>query len=468
MTTLYRTILVAGLLATASLADMDSQRMQRDIRIMEGVLGNENLYYDVPNGADFHARGLYLDGYGVFFVASGPSPGAERWDKSLSKGELLAAVRDLLAEFLGDYAGTIGQIDQDDRITVCYQPKWPPRPAIADTVSFDLFKQVEAIPELRGSRFDFKELVVAVAVPDSLKKFHFSIDDEQIPTIAKAREYHFSIDDEQIATIAKAREYLQKSLEKLVAMGQIDKSLAEAVGEADSPVKVYVRFYNKHSAAIAATVKKSAIDAFREGRIDSATFRQRIAFAEYKDLRKIDIMAGILDQAFRHDSYPPWSRIQRTLGMYQPDVGALFFMSDPLRVANLCPAPPSKPTSSKPSPTTARPSTKSRPMSTSSSNIALVGRLIFCRVMNPKSSNIIQIRLTFCRSLNPPLTPTPVATWTSMLLAKRRCGKHGKYGKHMSLPNTPKTYLPISIRLYGQQRGYRGYRPRGFAPPVGS
>ena len=316
MTTLY--ILVAGFMATASLADIDPQRMQRDIRIMEGVLGNENLYYYVPDGANFRARGLYLDGYGVLFVAAGPASGVERWDKALSQEELLTITRDLLAEFLGDYAGTIGQLDQDDRITVCYQPKWPPRPAVADTVSFDLSKQVEAIPELRGSRFDFKELVVAV--PDSLNaKFHFSIDDEQIPTIAKAREY------------------LQESLEKLVAGGQIDKSLAEAVGEADSPVKVYVRFYNKHSAAIAATVKKSAIDAFREGRTDSATFRQRIAFAEYGDLRKIDIMAGILDQVFRHDSYPPWSRIQRTLGMYQPDVGALFFLSDPIRVANPLP-----------------------------------------------------------------------------------------------------------------------------------
>ena len=321
MTTLYCAILVAGFMATASLADMDLQRMQRDIRIMEGVLANENLYYDVPDGANFRARGLYLDGYGVLFVAAGPASGTERWDKKLSQEELLAATRDLLAEFLGDYAGTIGQLDQDDQITVCYQPKWPPRPAVADTVSFDLSKQVEAIPELRGSRFDFKELVVAV--PDSLKKLHF--------------KFHFSIDDEQIATIAKAREYLQESLEKLVARGQIDKSLAEAVGEADSPVKVHVRFYNLHSAAIAATVKKSAIDAFREGRIDSATFRQRIAFAEYGDLRKIDIMAGILDQAFRQDSYPPWSRIQRTLGMYQPDVGALFFLSDPMRVANPLP-----------------------------------------------------------------------------------------------------------------------------------
>ena len=319
MTTLYCAILVAGFMATASLADMDPQSMRRDIRIMEGVLSNENLYYDVPDGANFRARGLYLDGYGVLFVAAGPASGMERWDKKLSQAELLAITRDLLAEFLGDYAGTIGQLDQDDRITVCYQPKWPPRPAVADTVSFDLFKQAEAIPGLRGSRFDFKELVVVVAVPDTLKKVYFPINDEQI------------------ATIAKAREYLQESLEKLVASGQIDKSLAEAVGEADSPVKVHVRFYNLHSAAIAATVKKSAIDAFREGRTDSATFRQRIAFVEYGDLRKIDIMAGILDQAFRDGSYPPWSRIQRTLGMYQPDVGALFFISDPIRVANPLP-----------------------------------------------------------------------------------------------------------------------------------
>ena len=121
MTTLYRAILVAGFMATASLADIDSQRMQRDIRIMEGILSNQNLYYDVPDGAHFHASGLYLDGYGVLFVAAGPAPGVERWDKSLSQEELLATTHDLLAEFLGTYAGIIGQLDPDDRIAVCYQ-----------------------------------------------------------------------------------------------------------------------------------------------------------------------------------------------------------------------------------------------------------------------------------------------------------------------------------------------------------
>ena len=70
MTSLYRAILVAGFMATASLADIDPQRMQRDIRIMEGVLAN--LYHDAPDQANFHTRGLHLDGYGVLFLAAEP------------------------------------------------------------------------------------------------------------------------------------------------------------------------------------------------------------------------------------------------------------------------------------------------------------------------------------------------------------------------------------------------------------
>ena len=321
MTTLYRAILVAGFMATASLADIDSQRMQRDIRIMEGVLSNENLYYDVPDGANFRARGLYLDGYGVLFVAAGPAPGVERWDKSLSQEELLAAIRDLIAEFLGNYAGTIGQLDPDDRITVCYQPTSSRRVIrlqdLSDTTFFDLTKQVEAIPELRERRFDFKELVV-------------------MRGDARRRTHYFNIDDEQIATIAEALAFL----EEMAADDQDNKSAVEAVreamSEADSPVKVHVRGHTFRPAAeaaslITATTKKSAIDAFRAGRIDSATFRQRIAFAEQEDPKKIDIMAGILDQVLEQEhGQLSWPRIQRTLGMYQPDVGALFFIRAPM------------------------------------------------------------------------------------------------------------------------------------------
>ena len=322
MTTLYRAILAAGFMATASLADIDAdidpQRMQRDIRIMEGVL--VNLYHDAPDQANFHARGLHLDGYGMLFLAAEPRLMEEIRDNSLSRRKWTALNRDLLAEFLGNYAGTIGQLNKDDRITVCYLPK--PRDnmlSLHDPVhfmSFDLTNQTEPIAELRDEeRFDTK--ILKVTYPDSVWSYI---------TIFEARDP--TPTDEHIATIGEAREFL----EKWVAEGKIDTSramLVRKIGEADSPVKVHILGLTSQPAALAATVKKSAIDAFREGRIDSATFRQRIAFSEYEDSKKIDIMAGIFDQVVGHDQLP-LIHTQRTLGMYQPGVGALFFIRTPV------------------------------------------------------------------------------------------------------------------------------------------
>ena len=327
MTTLYRAILVAGFMATASLADMDSQRMQRDIRIMEGVLAN--LYHDAPDQANFHTRGLHLDGYGVLFLAAEPRLMEEIGDHSLSRKKLTALNHDLLAEFLGNYAGTIGQIKKNDRITVCYLPK--PKDNLVSlrdpvqAISFDLTNQIEPIAELRDEgRFDTK--ILKVIYPDSVWSYS---------TIFLAGEP--SRTDEHIATIGEAREFLENQ----VAGGKIDKSramLIRKIGEADSPVKVHILGLTDPPAALAVTVKKSAIDAFREGRIDSVAFRQRIAFSEYEDSKKIDIMAGIFDQVVGHDQLP-LMHTQRTLGMYQPGVGALFFIRTPVSLFPRLPSP---------------------------------------------------------------------------------------------------------------------------------
>ena len=332
MTTLYCAILVAGFMATASLADIDAdidlQRMQRDIRIMEGVLGH--LYHDAPDRANFQVRGLHLDGHGMLFLVAEPRI-RERGDNSLSRRKWLAINRDLLAEFLGNYAGTIGQLDKDDQITVCYQPKpleeigalRAPNPV--GTVSFDLTNQIEPIAELREEgRFDTK--ILKVIYPDSVWSY---------TTIFLSGEP--SLTDEHIATIGEAREFLEKG----VAEGKIDESramLIRKIGEADSPVKVHILGFTDRPAAFAATAKKSAIDAFRKGRIDSATFRQRIAFSEYEDSRKIDIMAGIFDQVVGHDQFP-LAHTQRTLGMYQPDIGAIFFIRTPVSLFPRLPRP---------------------------------------------------------------------------------------------------------------------------------
>jgi len=331
MTSLYCAILVAGFMTTASLADIDPQRMQRDIRIMEGVLAN--LYHDAPDQANFHTRGLHLDGYGMLFLAAEPRLMEEIRDNSLSRRKWTALNRDLLAEFLGNYAGTIGQLNKDDRVTVCYLPKprensvsLPPRDPV-HFVSFDLTNQLEPIAELRDEgRFDTK--ILMVTYPDSVWSYI---------TIFEAREP--SPTDEHIATIGEAREFL----EKRVAEGKIDTSramLVRKIGKADSPVKVHVLGLTSRPAALAATVKKSAINAFREGRIDSITFHQRIAFSEYgnSNSKKIDIMAGIFDQVVGHNQLP-LIHTQRTLGMYQPGVGALFFIRTPVSLFPRLPSP---------------------------------------------------------------------------------------------------------------------------------
>ena len=349
MTTLY--ILVAGFMATASFADVNPQRMQRDIRIMEGVLGNLYLYLDAHDPTDSFSRGLYLDGYGVLFLTEGSWPRQAHpgisvaWDeKGVKHLELksgapssyeksLAEIHDLLAEFLGDYAGIIGQLDPDDRITVCYQLARPSGleglehfftdgyTVSADSMSFDLTKQIEAIMPMavpREGSFDFEKLVLTFG--DSVSFFDT---------------------DKQVAAITRLRKRLEEAAaesEVKAAAVVVGDSLLADVEEADVPShgSIVARVHGltpRHrrttaaASIITATAKKSAIDAFREGRIDSATFRQRITFSEHTDSKKIDIMAGILDRVSGHEHHPLVGT-QRTLGMYQPDLGALFLIGD--------------------------------------------------------------------------------------------------------------------------------------------
>lgn len=356
MNTLY--ILVAGCIATASFADIDPRRMQRDIRIMEGVLGN--LYLDAPDPTS-SARGLYLDGYGVLFLTEGSQPMqahpsmSAAWDEKgvkflefrsgdpSSDEKSLAESHALLVEFLGNYAGIIGQLNPDDRITVCYQLHPPSGLASSleniadgltfsvDSVSFDLTKQIEAIMPIvvpGEGAFDFEKLVLTFG--DSVSFFDT---DKQVAAITRLRK--------RVEEAAA----LRKRIEEVAAEGEVKRVVAvfsdtlfADVAGADTPARGTIvvqvdgltpQHIRTTAAAslITATAKKSAIDAFREGRIDSTTFRQRIAFSEHTDSKKIAITAGILDQVSGHDHHPLVGT-QRTLGMYQPDLGALFFIGD--------------------------------------------------------------------------------------------------------------------------------------------
>ena len=350
MTTLYCAILVAGFMATASLAEVNPQRMQRDIRIMEGVLGNLYHDHDAPDPTYLSSRGLYLDGYGVLFFIQGSWPGKEypsiavAWDEKgvkfveLKSGDpssyekSLAESHNLLAEFLGNYAGIIGQLDPDDRITVCYQH--PRSGGLArgleninitdsftfgaktetDSASFDLTKQIEAIMPMAMSSEKF-----VLTFGDSVSFFNT---DKQVAAITRLRKrLEGATEGEVKATVEVVGDSLHADVAE-AAMSSHGSVVPRVLGR--SPL-------GRRAAAaaplITATAKKSAIDAFREGRIDSATFRQRIAFSKRTDSKKIAIMAGILDQVLGQDQHSLIGN-RRTLGMYQPNLGTLFFINE--------------------------------------------------------------------------------------------------------------------------------------------
>ena len=348
------TILFAGLFATASPADVDTQRMQRDLRIMEGVLGD--LQSAAPDAIDFHTRGLHLDGYGVLFLAEGPLsddnehafsrawtddqgrnkivhkiaiaksaakaaaqpgtfPSAEQTGK---REKSLKKVRDMLGEFLGNYAGSIGQLNKNDRITVLYKPQ-------NNLFPFPIAHG--AITAMDDIDIDIETIAAAINTAGVEDAIGTSIDSMIHRQLAEA-----DIEGQIDSLLQHVRRESKDKDVRVIVKGMAGHP-ARAQGE-NEDVQVVVKGMLGHDPyaqnalpLIEATAKKSDIDAFRRGRIDSAKFRQRITFSEREPsaTKKIDIMSGILDQVLEPDDIGPFGRIQPTLGMYQPGLGALFF-----------------------------------------------------------------------------------------------------------------------------------------------
>ena len=219
----------------------------------------------------------------------------------------LERIRAILTEFLGHYAGTINQLDKDERVTVLYRPQTHRFPALYD-LKADA-KNIDIDVEVITGAFQTGGLGVGIAA--------------RVDSIVHKQLATANIDAEVDSLIRHVRRKAG-SEDVRVIVNRI------ANGPHADPVALPL---------VEATVKKSAIDAFRRGRIDSAKFRQRINFSERERTgsKKIDIMAGILDQSVDQSDHLPFGHTQRTLGMYQPNLGALFFVSVPMPFAQFGP-----------------------------------------------------------------------------------------------------------------------------------
>lgn len=145
--------LLAFLLSPVSFAqDFDTNRMNRDIKIMENILGEMfktqiissegtarvqvSGYTFFGSSSSTNVKGTYIPGYGVIFmipsssrsyVVSSRNPSDtkvifqyssddDNSDKSIDK----ESITNRISEFLQDYASTIGQLKPDESILVIY------------------------------------------------------------------------------------------------------------------------------------------------------------------------------------------------------------------------------------------------------------------------------------------------------------------------------------------------------------
>ena len=336
--------------ATAAV-DINWKRMQRDLDILEGVLQTFLEHTEMPIHNDWQSdrntvKALYQEGYGVLLLAedqdlnfyqpyrvalvtkkesekTADTQDAETDVKVYTTGrkhiervdvqpedevqKRSETLRKNLTEFLGTYGDAVGQLQDTDRITVLVVPPEGRRQPHVDyhahtiecETKCEIEHEIEGVIALAGRE---KEHAPSAHI-QIVKRLHG----------AEAETVRTHIDSS-----------LNKGLEKLHLRVQ---------GLTDH-LKQYGFIGNRTAALelkmLEASVRKRDIADLKRGRMTEQAFAGRIAFREHEPgtamHKKIDIMSGILDKALGGNGNNLFSRSAKTTGIYQADLGAVFFI----------------------------------------------------------------------------------------------------------------------------------------------
>lgn len=331
VTKIAQTVLFAGIvlfaLCTSALADIDWKRMKRDLAIQESIL---NQFFDEKKVS---TTGLYIENHGVLLTASGwtekyevrvhaigdenvnivvtPDKGVFRIqeikrDKSSEneEEEILEfsmtekkpevsqrqkeAIKKQITEFLSIYGNAIGQLKDDDRVTI-------------------LLRSAERYFHSFGSSHFDKQMEALKKQQEALKK--------RMETLKKKRE----------ASEKQMEEAYKKQLGSLgIRMGALQK-------EREAYKNIALTITHLRGVLLEATVTKRDIDTYNRGKIDEQAFHDRITFREHKPEpardKTIDIMADILTNILKKDTDLRFLSGTQCTGFYQKGIGALFLVS---------------------------------------------------------------------------------------------------------------------------------------------
>ena len=330
-TKIVQTILLAGIslfaFCTSALADIDWKRMKRDLAIQESIL---DQFFDTEKVS---TTGLYVKNHGVLLIASGGihkyevrarviggesvnilqmKRGDKVWqiqkrgDKSSEneEEEILVqkkpdtsqnekkdeneAIKKQITEFLSIYGNAIGQLKDDDRVTIL------------------LHSAERYFHSFSSSHFD-NQMEALKNQYEALKK--------RIETLKK--------------TYASSEKQMEEAYKK--QLGTLGIRMGALQKEQETSKNIMFKIAHPKGILLEATVTKRDIDAYNRGKIDEQTFHNRITFREHKPQpardKTIDIMADILTTILKKDTDLHFLTGTQCTGFYQKGIGALFLVS---------------------------------------------------------------------------------------------------------------------------------------------
>ncbi len=357
VTKIAQTSLFAGIalfaFCTSALADIDWKRMKRDLSIQESILdqffdekkvSTTGLYIEnhgvllIASGGihkyevRVHATGaenvdIAISDMDVWQIQQSRSNAKSRWD-FLDESEVLHiqkntddksseneeeeifeffmvekrpdtsqsqndAIKKQLTEFLSIYGNAIGQLKDDDRVTILLHLS----EHSYGFGSLHPYKQTEALE---------KTYETSQKQMEALKKTD-EADKKQMEALKK-----------KIETSQKQLETYKKKIEEVKKRHETSKNVAIKIAKPKG------RFFE-------ATITKRDIEAYNRGKIDEQTIYDQITFREHEPQpsrdKRIDILADILTNILKKDTDLHFLNDTKSIGFYQKDIGALFLVS---------------------------------------------------------------------------------------------------------------------------------------------
>ena len=340
---LMKTILTCMLLALflfkplgdAAADEFDAGRMQRDLRIAEGIIQSlHRTGISVPLGAGPNVRGLYIESYGVLFLvegiggAQGPQHGDTRtwideagrhnsistWHQSSMPSEAsdLVGPPDALRDFLRDYAGAIGQLNKKDRVGMLYH-------------RMDL-------PIVAGGGEVNVEVIVGDPPPANAAAEDGLTREIDVDIIARAAGSHVdSLIGGPTRGITRQIRVVVDTLTPGDAPLPLDFIASELATLPPPPL-----YGPLSSSTLSISAQKSDIDSYRRGKIDVHTLDKRTDIdqrAEPVDER-VSIFARIVGE-FVRDASPGTHHPPSVLSGYQVGLGAIIVIDAPLPAVSM-------------------------------------------------------------------------------------------------------------------------------------